>query len=83
MSETTMIIRRRLKHWKTSITGIALMLSPVAYAIWPNHGEIITKVVLSLTGAGFIAAADGAVSDRNSGPAGAIAKSAETVFHRR
>lgn len=61
---TTQLIRRRIRHWKTTITGVALIVSPVAYAIWPEHSATITKAIGALTGAGFIAAADGAAADR-------------------
>jgi hypothetical protein len=58
MGETTEIIRRRVRHWKTTITGIALAAAPVAMSVWPEQSGLIAKIVAGLAGAGFILAAD-------------------------
>ncbi len=58
MGETTQIIQRRIRHWKTTIAGIALILAPVAGAIWPEYASKITNAAFLLAGGGFIAAAD-------------------------
>ncbi len=59
-SSTTMMARRRLKNWKTTICGIALIISPIAIALWPRHALTISAVTTALTGGGFMAAADAA-----------------------
>ena len=56
---TTTIIRRRIRHWKTTIAGVAVLISPIVCGLWPQHAATITQIVLGLTGAGLIAAADG------------------------
>ena len=56
---TTMILRRRIRHWKTTFAGVAVLFSPILCAVWPQHAAVITQIVLGLTGAGLIAAADG------------------------
>jgi hypothetical protein len=58
MGETTQIIQRRIRHWKTTIAGISLILAPVAGALWPEYAAKITQAALLLAGGGFIAAAD-------------------------
>jgi hypothetical protein len=58
MGETTEIIRRRVRHWKTTLAGVALMSAPVAVAIWPEHTALIQNIVAGLAGAGLMAAAD-------------------------
>ena len=58
MSGTTELIRRRIHHWKTTVVGVAMILAPVAIAIWPQHSAAIQQAMIALTGAGFIAAAD-------------------------
>ena len=55
---TTEIIRRRIRHWKTTVAGIATIASPVLVSIWPEHASTITAACAGLTGAGLIAAAD-------------------------
>ena len=57
MGETTQILRR-IRHWKTTLTGVALIASPLALSIWPDQAALIAKITVALTGAGFIAAAD-------------------------
>jgi hypothetical protein len=58
MGETTVMIQRRIRHWKTSIAGIALLLAPVAAAIWPAHADKIHNAALALGGLGLVSAAD-------------------------
>ena len=58
MGETTEIIRRRIHHWKTTVIGVVMILAPVALVVWPEHTAVIQQVIIALTGAGFIAAAD-------------------------
>lgn len=58
MGETTTIIRKRIRHWKTTVAGVACFLAPVAAIIWPEYAAKINSVAMLLAGAGFIAAAD-------------------------
>ena len=58
MGETTLLIQRRMRHWKTTLTGLACLLAPVAAAVWPEYAPKITAGVSALAGLGFIAAAD-------------------------
>lgn len=53
-----MIIRRRIRNWKTTICGIALLITPILIALFPKHALVIISVSSALTGSGFIAAAD-------------------------
>lgn len=59
-SNTTRVIRRRIRHWKTTLTGIGLLFSPIISAIWPDAAPVVDKVTGVLIGAGFVSAADGA-----------------------
>jgi hypothetical protein len=58
MGETTQFIRK-VRHWKTTLAGSALMFIPVAYSIWPEHSALISKISVGLTAAGMFVAADG------------------------
>ena len=64
MSEgTTQIFRRRVRHWKTTATGIATILAPIAAAAWPHYANIINDATMALVGAGLISAADAQKKD--------------------
>lgn len=58
MGETTVILQRRIRHWKTTVIGIVLWTAPAAALIWPEHKALITQVALALAGGGFMFAAD-------------------------
>ena len=60
MSETTQIIRRRIRHWRTSLAGVAILAAPIALAIWPEQAPVIHRIVDALIGLGLISAADAA-----------------------
>lgn len=62
-SSTTEIIRRRVRHWKTTIAGIATILGPILIAFFPEHAQAISMSASSLTGIGLIAAADAKVKE--------------------
>lgn len=55
---TTEIIRRRIRHTKTTLAGLATILGPIAATVWPEHAGKIMLATSALTGAGLIAAAD-------------------------
>ncbi len=55
---TTVIIRRRIRHFKTTTCGIVTFLAPIAMAIWPKHAMIFAGIASAVTGAGLISAAD-------------------------
>jgi peptidoglycan/LPS O-acetylase OafA/YrhL len=55
---TTEIIRRRIRHWRTTLAGLACLLAPLAVAVWPQHADRIYAAAAALGGAGLIAAAD-------------------------
>ncbi len=58
MSETTEIIHRRIRHWKTTAAGVAAIVAPIAASIWPEHAIKILSAASALSGAGLLAAAD-------------------------
>ena len=58
MGSTTILIRRRIRHWKTTAAGVATLLGPIALSLWPEHSTAITNAVFAITGAGLISAAD-------------------------
>lgn len=60
MGETTEIIQKKIRHWKTSIVGVAGLLGPVALSIWPEYSQKIIAVMMAINGVGFMAAADAA-----------------------
>jgi hypothetical protein len=57
-STTTQIIRRRIRHWKTTICGIVTIVAPIAVLIWPQHALLFSSIISAVTGAGLISAAD-------------------------
>lgn len=62
MGETTELIRKRIRHTKTTLAGIATILGPIAATLWPEHAGKIMLATSALTGAGLIAAADASAS---------------------
>ncbi len=59
MGETTMIFQRRIRHWKTTIGGFAIMGLGIASFIWPNKAALFSQISTFLTASAFMAAADG------------------------
>lgn len=57
-SSTTLILRRRIRHWKTTAAGVATILAPVLAILFPEAAVKIMLVSSALTGAGLMAAAD-------------------------
>lgn len=58
MGETTEILRR-VRHWKTTLAGIATMIAPVAALFAPPEYQVkILAAASLLSGLGHIAAAD-------------------------
>ena len=55
---TTIIIRRRLRHAKTTICGIVTMITPFAILIWPQHALLFSSIMSVAAGAGLVSAAD-------------------------
>ena len=55
---TTQIIKRRIRHLKTTTCGIVTLLAPIAMVIWPDHAMVFAGIVSAVTGAGLISAAD-------------------------
>lgn len=58
MGDTTEIIQKRIRHWKTTLVGVAGLLAPIALTVWPQHGKEIIEVMIAINGVGFMAAAD-------------------------
>jgi hypothetical protein len=55
---TTQIIKRRIRHLKTTTCGIIAFAAPLAMVIWPKHAIIFSGLLSVATGAGLISAAD-------------------------
>ena len=55
---TTEFIRRRIYHWKTTLSGIAGIAGPIAAILWPEYKDKIMTATVMLMGAGQVAAAD-------------------------
>jgi hypothetical protein len=55
---TTEFIRRRIRHWKTTLAGIGGMLCPIAAIIWPHYADKILSISCLLSGWGLTLAAD-------------------------
>jgi hypothetical protein len=55
---TTAFLRRRVRHWKTTLAGIATIAGPILMALFPKWTLQISLVTATLTGSGLIAAAD-------------------------
>lgn len=64
MGETTRIIKRRIRHIKTTVAGIATILGPILAAFFPEYAGKILIATSTLTGAGLLAAADGSHVDK-------------------
>jgi hypothetical protein len=56
---TTEFIRRRIRHWKTTIAGIGLMVCPILSILIPAHADKIGMIASLLGGWGLMVAADG------------------------
>jgi hypothetical protein len=59
MGETTELIHKRIRHWKTTLAGVAGIVCPIVSLFVPP--EYATKVLAAgcmLSGTGLIAAAD-------------------------
>ncbi len=59
MGETTVLIQKRIRHWKTTAAGIAGIVCPIIALFCPP--DIALKILsasAALSGAGLIAAAD-------------------------
>jgi len=65
MSETTIMIKRRIRHWKTTVAGVLAFLAPVACIIWPEYAGKIRDAALMIAGGGLIAAPDAKNTDPN------------------
>lgn len=59
MGETTEIFRRKVRHWKTTAAGLAVIALGVVPIIWPETAIKCAQISAFLTGAGFLMAADG------------------------
>ena len=58
-SSTTVLIRKRILHWKTSLAGVASMLCPVvAIFLPPEWGAKVLSASALLSGAALLAAND-------------------------
>jgi len=62
---TTLLIRRRLHHWRTTVAGIVTILAPVALILWPEHAVKITAAAFAFCGGGLTAAADSKNTDKS------------------
>jgi hypothetical protein len=58
MGDTTEIIQKRIRHWKTTLVGVASLVAPIALSIWPQHSQQIIAAMMAINGVGFMAAAD-------------------------
>lgn len=58
MGETTALLEKRIRHWKTTLVGVAGIIGPVALHVWPEHSQQIIAAMMALNGVGFMAAAD-------------------------
>lgn len=56
---TTEFIRRRIRHWRTTLAGIACIVGPIIAVIYPEYAVKILTITLGLSGAGHLAGADG------------------------
>jgi hypothetical protein len=61
---TTVIIRRRLRHWRTTLAGVVGMLGPIAALIWPEYALKILSISSAINGAGLVAAPDSKNTDK-------------------
>lgn len=58
MGETTQILRR-VRHWKTTLAGVASIVAPIAALFAPPEYQVkILAAASILSGSGLIAAAD-------------------------
>lgn len=59
MGDTTELIHRRLRHWRTTAAGVAQILCPVIALFLPPEWSIkVLSIAAVLGGVGSIAAAD-------------------------
>ena len=58
MGDTTELIHRRIRHWKTTLSGVAGIVCPFLALCFPKAAVEILTVGCALNGMGNIAAAD-------------------------
>ena len=59
MGDTTEIIQKLIRHWKTTLAGVASIVCPVIALLCPPEWQVkVMAVGCMLSGAGHIAAAD-------------------------
>jgi hypothetical protein len=59
MGETTEILHRRVRHWRTTAAGVASIVAPVIALFCPPDLAIkVLAAASALAGSGLIAAAD-------------------------
>jgi len=60
MGDTTELIHRRLRHWKTTLAGVASIVCPIiSLFVTPELAVKVLAITGALTGTGLIFAADG------------------------
>jgi hypothetical protein len=57
-NNTTEFIQRRIRHWRTTLSGIAVILCPIIATVWPEYAVKALSVAALLSGMGHIAGAD-------------------------
>lgn len=55
---TTLLIRRRIRHWKTTLAGLATIATPILVILFPEQAAKITLIGSTFTGWGLISASD-------------------------
>ncbi len=58
MGDTTEIIQKRIRHWKTTLAGVAGIVCPILALVFPEFAVKILTVGCALNSVGNIAAAD-------------------------
>ena len=58
-SHTTEFIRRRVRHWKTTIAGVGSIVCPILSIVFPSLAQKFALIASLFAGWGFITAADG------------------------
>ena len=56
---TTEFVRRRIRHWKTTVAGVGAMVCPILAILIPSHADKIGMISSLFAGWGLMSAADG------------------------
>lgn len=56
-----------MKSWRTNITGLAVLAGVVVSHFWPEHSDLVNKLMAAAVGLGLMSARDNKVTSEEAG----------------